>query len=567
MNLERVLARCSFCLLTLLMLTTTATPGGIVAVTSGQPPTPEWPASPAVPAFSPGQGLAAMGAITATVTTYSWAKTWGGSAGEVMAKSVAVDASGNLFMAGEFRGTVNFDPAKSSPGATFTSHNGTVDAFLSKFDTSGRYLWAKTWGAGYTNGACPNASMGCGRDAANAVVVDGSGNAYVAGLYQNTLDLGNSYTATSNAPNGSNNIFLAKFAADGATQWLRAWGGKTGGEAYSLALDTARGYLYVEGDWSTSPTTGTVDFNPGGPDGQRQNHGFYDAFLGKYDLNGNFQWVRTWGGSQYDDGPGVSVDEAGNVYVCGMYGSQDINFDPAGTSAGLGHPASDNSSMLLDVFLIKFDGGGNFQWVRTWGGQGAEDSGATVAIDQAGYVYAIGRFSCTNCNFNAGASGPITSGDLHSTRGDFDAFLSKFDANGNFQWAATWGGSQIDIADAIAVDGANDVYVGALVAGTRGGLLGRIVTSDASFAKFTPNGTLQWTKTWGDSGADSTWSLTVDGARNVYVAGNFQGAVDFDPDSGVDNHTAAGVSDAFLSKFGATSIVLTATLYLPLAVR
>jgi hypothetical protein len=250
--------------------------------------------------------------------------------------------------------------------------------------------------------------------------------------------------------------------------------------------------------------------------------------------------------------------------VCGMYGSQDINFDPAGGPAGLGHPASDDSNMLLDIFLSKFDSDGNFQWVRTWGGPGTEDSGATVGVDHAGYVYATGRFSCTHCNFNVGASGPVTPGDLHSTQGDFDAFVSKFDSDGNFKWARTWGGAQIEIADTLAVDDANEVYVGALVAGTRGGLLGRIVTSDASFTKFAPDGTLQWTKTWGGSGADSVWGLTVDGSGNVYLAGNFQSTVDFDPGSGVSNRTALGVQDAFLSKFGAASRVLTATVYLPL---
>ena len=180
------------------------------------------------------------------------------------------------------------------------------------------------------------------------------------------------------------------------------------------------------------------------PDGLRANHGkkdaysrAFDAFLVIYDLNGNFQWVRTWGGSQYDDGPGVAVDEtSGSVYVCGMYGSQDINFDPTENtdSNGAQHPASDDSSMLLDIFLTKFDADGNWQWVRTWGGPGYEDSGATAAVDHAGNVYAIARFGCQGCNFNVGANGPANPPDLHTASGAFDLAISKFDANGNFMW-------------------------------------------------------------------------------------------------------------------------------------
>ena len=143
-----------------------------------------------------------------------------------------MDRWGNLYVAGQFSGTVNFDPAGVNPGATFSSYNGTVDAYLVKFDANGRYQWAKTWGAG-SSATCSSIGQACGRDAANGVMVDASGNAYVAGLFQNTVNFGNGHTAVSNAPNGSNNIFFTKFAADGANQWVRAWGGTTGGEAYT----------------------------------------------------------------------------------------------------------------------------------------------------------------------------------------------------------------------------------------------------------------------------------------------------------------------------------------------
>jgi hypothetical protein len=561
MDQKPVLKNLGPCLLVLAVLATTITTGAARAAVPGAQT--GQPASPMVPAYPPGNDPGEDTAAPFTLVSFDWVKTWGDSAGEVVGAGVALDSSGSLYIAGQFIGTVDFDPARSSPTSTFSSHNGTVDAFLSKLDANGNYLWTKVWGDGYTNAACPSVNMGCGRDAANAVAVDGSGNVYVAGLFQDTLDLGSGFTATSNAPNGSNNIFLASFTPAGAPRWLRAWGGKTGGEAYSLALDAPRGYLYVEGDWSTSPDRGTVDFNPGSPDGLRQNHGFYDAFLAKYDLNGGFQWVRTWGGSQYDDGPGVAVDDAGSLYVAGMYGSQDINFDPAGSAAGLGHPASDDSSMLMDVFLVKFDGSGAFQWVRTWGGPGTEESGACVSTDHAGGVYATGRFSCSGCNFNVGAGGPVPPADLHTTQGDFDAFLSKFDSNGTFQWASTWGGAQIDIAGVMAVDTANIVSVSALVDGTRGGTLGRIITSDASISRFTPAGALQWRRTWGGSGADNANGLFASGTDALYAAGNFQSTVDFNPDGGVDSHTAAGTGDAFLSKFTLIPLELEKSLFLP----
>jgi hypothetical protein len=503
---------------------------------------------------------------------FSWAKTWGGSSASVMAKSVKVDDVGNIYTAGEFQGTVNFDPAGPNPSATKTSLNGTTDAFLSKFDPNGNFQWVRTWGSGPTGGII---KMGFGRDAANGLELDQAGNLYVVGLYQSTVDFGSGITATSNAPAGYNNIFLAKFSPKGTTQWVRTWGGKIGGEGYSVAVDKVRGYVYAEGDWSTSPNTDTVDFNPAGPTHDlHANHGFYDTFLSKYDLNGNFQWARTWGGEGYDDGPGVTVDGDGNVFVGGMYGSQNINFDPAGGSGGLGHPATNTGNPLsyVDVFLSKFDANGNFQWVRTWGGldsggKGTVNAGELVAADGAGNVYIIGRFGCANCNFNAGPTG---SADIHSSHGDADAFVSKYDTNGNFLWARTWGGADKDGAGGVAVDGANNVYVGGMISSTVDLGSGAVTSkglSDASLTKFAADGTFQWAQTWGGPGNDVNWGVILDGAGNLYSFGIFKNMVDFDPGSGVDNHTASGTQDAFISKFAGTPISLDKRVYLPLIVR
>ena len=279
----------------------------------------------------------------------------------------------------------------------------------------------------------------------------------------------------------------------------------------------------------------------------------FDAFLVKYDLDGNFQWVRTWGGNQYDDGPGVAVDEAtGNVYVCGMYGSQDINFDPTENPASNGaqHPASDDSSMLLDIFLTKFDADGNWQWVRTWGGPGYEDSGATAAVDHAGNVYAIARFRCQGCNFNVGANGPATPPITHTASGGFDMALSKFDANGNYLWSQTWGGPLIDQPTSLVVDEADNVYVGGMVDVTRSSTpfqdhhLDRLVHQ-----VFIRRERSSGPRPGAVPAPTAPGALTLDGADNLYLAGQFQHTIDFNPGSGLDNISARGVLDASLTQY------------------
>jgi hypothetical protein len=500
-----------------------------------------------------------------------WTKTWGGSLDEDV---------NHLYVAGEFAGTVDFDPDPLITD-THTSYNGSIDAFLSKFDSSGNFLWAKTWG-------------GSKRDVAYGVGVDSSGNAYVVGPFRDTVDFDPDPVKTdihaSNATSGTvyeNNIYLSKFAPDGTLQWVRTWGpslvpGKQsfGAEGYNVVV--FGNYLYVAGDFSGDQT----DFNPWGSHDWHQNHLptsgpiFFDAFLIKFDLNGNFQWAKTWGGEGYDDGPGVAVDGAGNVYVAGMYASQDINFDPAGGSDGLGHPAQD-SGIIVDVFLSKFDPDGNFQWVRTWGGQGTEDAMGIAAVDGANNVYVAGRFASVNCDFNPDPTitdthsthnpAPVISPTLQEKDNALDVFISKFDSSGTFQWAKTWGGNGSDNAMGLAVDEAGHVYVSGWFSTTVDFDPGDGTDDhasngqhDAFLSQFDSSGIFYWAKIWGGPGDDAS-GVTLDGSSHVYASGGFAGTIDFDPGDGTDNHISQGGQDAFLSQF--LVVPLSHIVYLPLVIR
>jgi hypothetical protein len=485
---------------------------------------------------------------------YGWVKTWGGSSTDSVSRVVA-DTSGNIYAVGNFMGTVDFDP---DPVKTdmYTSTLGTIDAFISKFDADGKFLWAKTWGGG--NAPPSGAFDYSGRDVAYGVDVDSSGYVYVVGPYKNTVDFNPDPVLTdihtSNA-GSDNNIYLSKFSPDGTFQWVRTWGpsvfpGRTsfGAEAYNVTI--TGNYLYVVGDFSGDQT----DFNPWGTHDWHQNHlpstdpVFFDAFLSKFDLDGNFQWAKTWGGEGYDDGPGVGVDGLGNVYIAGMYASQTINFDPAGGSGGTGHPAQD-SGAIVDVFLSKFDSNGNFQWVRTWGGKGTEDAMGTIVVDEANNVYVAGRFVSQNCDFNPGGTP-----DIHSTNGGQDAFVSKFNSAGTFQWARTWGGSGDDNIMGLAVDGSGNLYASGWFFSTfdfNPGSGNDNHTSngqhDAFLSQFDTSGNFNWAKTWGESGDDQS-GVALDKSGNVYTSGGFASTVDFDFGNGIDNHTSNGQGDVFLSK-------------------
>ncbi len=354
---------------------------------------------------------------------FEWARNWGGFM--ALGCSVATDSSGNVYVTGYFHNGVDFDP----DGGDIHHSNGQQDVFLSKFDSSGNFVWAQTWG-------------GSGRDEGWGVAVDDSGNVYVTGYFEDIVDFdpdgGDPHTSI-----GTSDVFLSKFSTSGSFQWARTWGGSHGERVFGAATDNS-GNVYVTGNFRD-----TVDFDPDGGDPHTSN-GSDDVFLSKFDASGNFKWARTWGGAYVDAGHGVSADGSGNCYVTGCFRGT-VDFDPDG-----GDPHTSGDSW--DVFLSKFDSSGNFDWARTWGGPlywHWANKGGGVTADGYGNVYVTGHFMGI-VDFDPDG------GDLHTSNGSGDVFLSRFDSSGNFEWAQTWGGPSLlvkDVGQGVAVDGSGNVFV------------------------------------------------------------------------------------------------------------
>ena len=124
---------------------------------------------------------------------------WGGSDDWDEGRGVGVDGSGNVYVTGWFWGTVDFDPGS---GVDNHTSNGEHDVFLNKFDSSGAFNWARTWG-------------GSEWDDGHGVAVEGSGNVYVTGYFQWTVDFDTGSGVDSHTSNGNGDVFLSKFPPDG----------------------------------------------------------------------------------------------------------------------------------------------------------------------------------------------------------------------------------------------------------------------------------------------------------------------------------------------------------------
>jgi hypothetical protein len=426
--------------------------------------------------------------------------------------------SGNVYITGCFRNTVDFNPTSGD----LHTPSGQNDVFLSKFDSLGNFEWTHTWGGS-------DIDEGCG------VSTDNSGNIYVTGEFQDTVDFdpagGDPHTSE-----GARDVFLSKFNSSGNFEWVRTWGGLEWDCGTGVTTDSS-GNVYVIGYFED-----TVDFNPAGGDRDTSN-GYRDVFLSKFDSSGNFKWARTWGGVYRDSGSEVTCDNLGNVYVTGYFkGTVDLN--PTG---GDQH----TSDKYGDAFLTKFDSSGNFDWARTWGWS-KTDKGVGVITDNLGSVYVTGCFETGllegAVDFNPDGGAPYKSNGLT------DVFLSKFDSSGTFDWARVWGGSSHDCGTGVAADSSGNVYVTGYFHGTvdfnpaGGECHASKGPRDAFISRFNSSGNFDWVCTWGGASYDSGYGVTTDALGNIYVTGVFKGTVDFNPYGG-EQHTSNGGMDIFLSKF------------------
>jgi hypothetical protein len=460
-----------------------------------------------------------------------WARTWGGSDYDY-GYCVAVDETGNAYVTGYFGGTsVDFNPDPTA--VDLHSSNGAFDIFLSKFDPSGTFLWTRTWG-------------GSVDDYGYGVAADGSGNVYVTGRFSgDSVDFDPDPTIEDLHTSDSYDIFLSRFDSSGTFLWARTWGGNDVDGGYGVDVDKY-GNVFVSGYFCSI----SVDFDPDSTAVDLHlSCGGSDIFLIEFDASGTFVWARTWGGSDYDDGWGVAVDEWGTAVVTGRFEGVSADFDPNPTAEDLHSSNGDR-----DVFLSEFDSYGNFMWARTWGGTN-DDWGSRVALDGSGNICVSGGFAGASVDFDPD---PVAE-DLHSSNGGPDIFLSKFDNSGIFVWARTWGGSNYDYGNGVAVDGAGDVYVSGLFYGASVDFDPDPVAVDPHssngmydifLSKFDPSGASLWARTWGGISDDDSLGVAVSESGNVYVSGTFQGmSVDFDPGTEYDLHSSSGEYDAFLSKF------------------
>ncbi|MDP2388493.1 MAG: SBBP repeat-containing protein [Bacteroidota bacterium] len=353
---------------------------------------------------------------------FVWAKQLGGGTYDA-GNGIAVDDSGNVYIAGNFSGIADFDPGSGT--YNLTSVSNTADIFISKLNSSGNLVWAKQIGSSDS-------------DAANAIVIDDSGYVYTTGSFWGTVDF-DPGSGIFNLTSGTSwDVFISKLDASGNFVWAKKIGSSVNDNGCSIALDEAGG-IYTAGWFG-----GTADFDPNAGVINLTSMGSTDIFVSKLDASGNFVWAKQMGSTGVDEGQDIVLDDSANVYSTGYFNNT-VDFDPNGGTFDL------TSAGTYDVFISKLDSAGNFVWAKNMGGTVA-DYGSSLVVDSSGNLDIIGTFSGT-ADFDPG-----TGAFNLTSAGNTDVFISKLDTSGDFIWAMKMGASQGDVGISIATDTSGNIY-------------------------------------------------------------------------------------------------------------
>jgi hypothetical protein len=432
--------------------------------------------------------------------------TYLGGSGDDQANAVAVDAAGNTYVVG-FTDSPDFPTAAA---AQSTYRGGAQDAFVAKLDPSGAVVYSTYLG-------------GSGQDNAAAVAIDAAGNAYVTGFTGSrdfpVLD------AAQGANAGAFNAFVAKLSPSGALLSSTYLGGRAGDFGSGIAVG-------ADGDVTVAGVATSPDFPPG-PALQPATGGGADAFVVRLDgQTAGVTFAARLGGSGNDGATSVVVDAEGGVYVSGVTSSADF---PTARAAQAAYGGG-----LFDGFAAKIDAArGRLNYATYLGGSG----------DDRAYRLAVGA------DGSAVVVGDTDSADLRTARalqpdlaGAVDAFVAALDRSGALAVATYLGGSGVDGATAVALDGAGGVHVVGFTGSSdfpssdaepAGGF-------DAFAARLAPAGTAVLGSTYfGGSGTDAGFGVAV-GAGGEIVMGQTD-SPDLPTSGAAQPAFGGGASDVFVA--------------------
>ncbi|MBL8175978.1 MAG: SBBP repeat-containing protein [Bryobacterales bacterium] len=468
----------------------------------------------------------------------TFATYYGGATSDVPT-AIALDASGNTYIAG-YTNSTNLPLAGESYGKIL---NGDEDIFVAKLNPSGNQLLYST----YIGGSAGERPVG--------IVVNAVGQVTIAG---NTSSLNFPHNGLS-VPSTGIGLFLSKLAADGsqivASMMIAYAELETLGVATALAADPA-GNLYLAGH------TGNPGFPATNGVYQQSLRGETDAFVAKIAPNLNELLYATFlGGAAPDQALAVTADAQGNAYLTGQTQSGAFPFTP-------GAYLSPNRAGW-DVFVSRLSSDGKALNYSAILGGSADDYGRAISIGPGNSIYLAGLTLSSNYVTTAGAYQ-----SLRPSASPNAAFITRLSPTMDVVQYSTYFGSpsvyfNVESVSRILVDGAGNFVLGghglgnglpitpgAIQSPSPGGL------NDVFLAQFNPGGDLLSFSTYlGGAGSDTLAGMAMDSAGNLYLAGSTS-STNFPATAGAFRTVNSGGIDGYVAKidFGGATANCAATL-------
>lgn len=301
-----------------------------------------------------------------------WQKSYGGSNYDFI-NSIQQTSDGGFITAGN----------SYSKNGDVDGNKGSDDAWIVKLGSTGNIQWKKSIG-------------GSGSDSANSIQQTSDGGYIIAGF-------SNSNDGDVSGNHGKGDFWIIKLSTTGIIEWQKMLGGSDDDFVSSIKTTSDGGYIAV----------GQSISNNGNVTG---NHGDFDIWAVKLAGNGNIEWQKSIGGSEYEDAYSVQQTTDGGFIIAGYSNSNDG--DVSGNHGD------------FDACIVKLTSNGVIQWQKSIGGNAYEEIGSVICTSDGDYV--IAGFSNSN------------NGDLTQNYGSYDGWIVKLGDNGNLLWQKSFGGSKYD---------------------------------------------------------------------------------------------------------------------------
>jgi hypothetical protein len=430
---------------------------------------------------------------------------FGLNGGDIYAYPIATTNDGYTYAAGMFDNTIDFDITADTFNISSTYQ---LNMFIAKYDKQSHLVFAfKLSGLS-------------GYDDITAIATDKDDNIYVAGIFAETIDFdpgpGTAILSTGNYY--TYYLFIAKYDKDGnyifAKPLVSDLDMNSLGQITSMVVDDNEN-IFIAGEAKTPD----VDFDPGSGTVHPEFHGRQDAFFAKYDVNGNYVFVKSIG-SGLDDGCGqIAINKNKDIIIVGSFGSANNDFNPNPGKVSLFFKGGNS-----DAFVGRYDSLGNYKYAFSLGGL-KDDGIGTVAIDNDNNFIVEGTFY-GNVDF-----APDSSVVRKASDADNDYFLAKYTTDAQLIFVTTIHSDAPGFSP-IAIDNNNNIYMGGTfdktVVFTPTDSLVTTGAYDGFWAKYNSKGRYLFSKQITGKKNEAVANLVLRNNNQVCIAGSFDSTSYFD---------------------------------------